>query len=623
MELLFGYWGKIVQVDLTRKEVVERKLSEGEAKKYIGGVGLAAKIILDGMPPHTDPLSPESRLVFAVGPFQATGIPGSGRWIVAAKSPLTGIWGEANGGGHWGPEFKRAGYDALVIYGRSEKPVYLWIHDGSVEIKDARDFWGMNVYETDSTIKKELGDPKIRVACIGRAGENLVKLACVISDVHGAAGRCGLGAVMGSKNLKAVAVRGEKEVPIAKPEELKEKIRECSRILVENFKEFTKHGEALNMVPRERLGNVPIKNWVLGEWKEGAEKIGAPTYTEVLHAKPLACESCPVACKRHIKVESDKYPAGPAGQYGPEYETLAMLGSNCLIDDLLAICKANELCNEYGIDTISTGSLIAFAMECYERGWITKDDTDGIELTWGNADAMIETVKKIGEKEGFGAVLGQGITYAAEWVGKGAKDIAVHVKGLDFPAHNPRAFFSWGLTFATSPRGACHVHGTSFAPALGAGLLPEVGIDKQVDRFTWKNKAYITMKYQDWASVCNSLVQCIKPLFGGVSLTAHTELLNMVTGWNLKPTELMEAGERIFNLQRVFNVLQGISRKDDTLPKRVFEPHKKGGAANRIPPLEPMLNEYYELRGWDSDGKPTAEKLAELGLTEALKPIYH
>lgn len=617
-----SYLGRMLRVDLTKKKTYELRQKEAFYRKFLGGSGLATKIIFDENDPEKEPLNSDNRLVFAVGPYQGTTIPGSGRFEVAARSPLTGIWGESNGGGSWGPELRKTGYSALIFQGKSEKPVYLWIHEGGIEFMDAAPLRGLTVGQTDKTIKRELGEPRARVVCIGPAGEKLVKIACVICDGgNGVAGRTGMGAVMGSKNLKAVAVRGEKEIPCANPDKLNEFTREFSKMLAEELKDLRIHGQASDLLRCEGEGLMPKKNWTLGEWSEGAKKIGTPTFTETFNIKPIACAFCPVACHRLIPMEQlKKYDMTSDGKFGPEYETLAMLGANCLIDDLPTLCKANELCNAYGIDTISAGSLAAFVMECYERGWITNKDTDGVKLEWGNPDSLIDIIKKIGEKKGIGVILGEGIRYAAIKIGKGAQDIAVHIKGLDVPAHDPRAYFSMALTYATSTRGACHLHGYSEAAELETPILiPEAGINKRLDRFACKGKAKVVAKYQDWFTLCNSLIQCIMMLFGGITLTDQAHMLSAIIGSEITPVELLKVGERVYNLQRCFNIRLGISRKSDILPKRLSKPLSTGGAAGKAPNLESMIDEYYDLRGWNVDGKPTFKKLQQLGIAEVFE----
>ncbi len=614
---MYGYMGKILRVDLTRGEVKVEEVKEGFYRKFIGGAGLAAKIIFDEVGPGVDPLSPENRLVFAVGPYQGTRAPGSGRWIAAARSPLTGIWADSCAGGAWGPEFKKTGFDALIVQGRAEKPVYIWIKDGEVEIRDASHFWGMDSYEAHDAIIKELGEPKAKVATIGQAGENLVRIACIMSDKHAFAGRCGLGAVMGSKNLKAVAVRGTKEVEVAEPGKLEELCKELYPKIAEGAAAFGAHGTPFYMpVGYELMGDVPVKYWSQGEFISGIMALGAPRYTEKIFVKKEPCLNCPIGCHRYIKVEKpEKYACEGAG---PEYEAIAMFGTNCLVDSLEAVAKANDLCNRYGLDVISAGALVGFAMECYENGWITKNDTGGIELKWGDGDAVVAMVEKIALRKDLGDVLAEGIKRAAEKIGKGAPDIIVHVKGLDIPAHDPRAHLSMAINYATGTRGACHERADPFCMELGL-VIPEFGLEKPTDRRSWVGQAFATIKYQDLEGMCDCLIQCKFMAFGGCTVTDKLNLLNAITGWNMSMEEFAKTCERVFNLQRAFDVRMGVSRKDDTLPYKMFKPvHPK----HSLIALEPMLNEYYKLRGWDPDGKPTREKLVELGLEDVARVLY-
>jgi len=617
---VFGYFGQILRVDLTNKRITREKLQEEICKKFLGGAGLAANIIFKEVGPNVDPLSPDNKLVFALGPFNGTNIPGSGRWIVASKSPLTGIWGEACGGGYWGPEFKRTGYDALVIQGKADKPVYLWVCDGEAELKEAAHLWGKDAYETDRIIKNELADPMVRVACIGQAGEKLVKIACIVADSgHGIAARTGLGAIMGSKNLKAVAVRGRKKVKIAAPDRLKELVKEfVSKIPKDTKNLFHDHGTPGFLSIHHYRGEVPVKYWTKKDWPERVEKLGGSTYTNTILVKPVACVPCPLSCHRYIKIEKpDKF---KIEGMGPEYETLCMLGTSCLIDDLPAVAKANDMCNRYGIDTISAGGIIGLLMEGYEKRWITKKDTDGIKMSWGDAEALMSTIERIALRAGFGNVLAEGIKATAKWIGKEAESAAVHVKGLDFPGHDPRAFFSMLINYATGNRGSCHLHGSSYFVHYGA-LIPEAGITEPPDPFSLERKGYIAAKYQDYCEVFDSLVQC-KFMSFCQTMTDQVNMLSAVTGWRITAKKLLQIGERIYNLQRAFNVRLGISRKDDILPTRMFEDKNIGNQTVKIPPLEPMLNEYYRIRGWNAEGKPTKEKLAELDLAEASKLIW-
>lgn len=623
-----GYNGKILRVDLTKEKITSQELTPEMAKTWIGGVGLATKIIYDEVPAGADPLGPENVFVLAVGPYQATTIPGSGRFAVCAKSPLTGIWGESMGGGYIAHELKRSGFDAIVVTGRAEKPVYLWVHDEKAELRDASHLWGKkDAFETEDAIKEELNDPKIQVAPIGPAAENLVRYAGLICNYgHGCAGRMGMGAVMGSKNLKAIALRGTKEVKVAKPDALSNMLKELIPII--NKAEFTKlnreYGQPMSMIPREENGLLPIKNFAQSRWREGAIKLGAPVggpgkYNEVLKPKPEPCSYCVMGCHRRVKVD---YPEKYAmDSYGPEYETLAMIGSNCLIDNLLAVNKANELCNRYSVDTIEFGAICAFAMEAYEKGKITKEDLGGLELKWGDGDAMLSLLEKIVRREGkIPRLLGEGLRPAGEELG--CPEIALHVNGAAVPAHDPRAFFSMAVETATSTRGACHLHGFPEAIELGVPF-PEAGpeLSQPLDRFAKEKKGLAQAKYQDRQAVNNSLTWCFFYEFSGVTFTWTTKLLNAITGWDLSPGELLKIGERIINLQRMFNLKHGFRPdKDEWLPKRFFEPRTEGGAAGKVPPLREMLDEYYRVKNWPN-GIPSEAKLKELGLDFAIKDL--
>ncbi|MBA7604042.1 hypothetical protein ES703_11160 [subsurface metagenome] len=446
MALKGGYWGKILYVDLSSGETSVATFDEGFARKYLGGVGLAARIIYERVTKNTNPLGPGNVLVFATGPYQAANIASSGRCSVAAKSPLTGYWGEGNGGGNIGPEFKRAGFDAVVITGRAKRPVYLWINDGKAEVRDGSKFWGLETAEAVDALKVAVGDAKAAVSSIGPAGENLVKYACIVNDKHGFFGRCGLGAVMGSKNLKALVVRGTLKPPIADPDKLKDVYQDILKRAKEaDFtKANAKNGQAMAIVPREENALLPMKNWAQDNWTEGAAKIGTPRFTEELQTKAWACPYCIMGC--HRRITNPKYKSETAG---PEYETLAMIGSNLLIEDLGALVKANDLCNRYGMDTIELGGVLGWAFECYENGLITKEDTDGIELKWGSGEALVEMTEKIAKREGIGNLLAEGLRACVDRI-PASKLYSVEAMGQAVAAHDPRAFFSMTITTTVS-----------------------------------------------------------------------------------------------------------------------------------------------------------------------------
>ncbi|MCS7115940.1 MAG: aldehyde ferredoxin oxidoreductase family protein [Nitrososphaerales archaeon] len=608
-----GYVGKIARIDLSKSIIREERIPDSILRMYIGGSGLGAKILYDETGAGTDPFSPENRLIFMTGPLTGTKVPLSGRHQVVSKSPLTGIYGEADVGGFWGAELKKAGYDGLIIQGKAEKPTYIWICDGSITLRNAEHLWGMDTYDLDEVLKKET-DGKAVVASIGPAGERLARIAAIMHDGKDAraAARCGLGAVMGSKNLKAIVVRGSGEVSVADEEGLMKSIKELSPMIIQNTKSLHNFGTSGATMAIEKVGDLPIKNWVKGKWEEGAQKICGQRMAETILTGRFYCAACIIGCGRRVKI--DKGPYAPVDGAGPEYETVAGLGAMCLIDNLEAIAKGNELCNRYGLDTISTGAVIALAMEAYERGAISKKDTDGIELTWGNADAMVKMVEKIGKREGFGWLLGEGVKRVGEKI-SGISDAVLHVKGLELSFHDPRAYNSVAVGYATSNRGACHLQAFSHIFERNA-TMPEIGYPEIQDRFGIDGKGEFVAKLQNVMSMMDSLKLCKFLFFGGIKITHIIQWIRFVTGWDMSVEEFMKTGERIFNLKRMYNVRCGISKKDDTLPLRILTLKRgEGGAADNLPPLERMLKQYYQYRGWDDQGIPKAEKLLELGIT--------
>lgn len=609
--MIGGYWGRILRVNLTDKKVQEETLSEGFLRKYIGGSGAGARLLYDMTDSNTDPLGEGNPLIFMTGPFANTRVPTSGRHQVVARSPLTGIYGEGDVGGTWGAGLKKCGYDGIIVEGVSEGPVYILVKEGRAEILDASFLWGKDTYETDEMLK-ELHGKGITVASIGPAGEKLVKLASIMHDgKHGrAVGRTGLGAVMGSKKLKAIVVSGNLVTPVADGERLQESIKAIAPTIVKNTAAISKYGTANTVLGAYKIGDFPLKNWKGCTWDK-VEDVSGPRMTDTILTGKYYCHSCIIGCGREIEVKEGQFRAKGAG---PEYETIGTLGGLCLVGDLNAVAHAGELCNRYGLDTISTGNVIAFAMELYEHGILTNRNTDGIELTWGNARAMVDTVHKIGRKEGIGELLGKGVREAASLIGGSAHEYAVHVKGLELPAHDPRAFNSLGLGYATSNRGACHLAGASYFFEKTA-TMPELGIPEPKDRFRTDDQGEFQKQVQDLMCLMDSLKLCKFTLYGGVKTTHMREWMKYVVGWDMDLEEFMAAGERIFNLKRMYNVRCGISRKDDTLPRRILcEAHADGGARGNLPPLGRMLEEYYKARGWDDKGIPTQETLRRLDL---------
>ncbi len=612
--MLKGYNGKIVRADLTTGEISYENIDEETARKYIGGVGLAAKIVWDETTANTEPMSPESPLIFTTGPLTGSIVPSTSRYIVAGLSPLTGIWGQAHSGGNWADELRHAGFDGVVVTGESKQPVYLWLHNGKAEIRDAGHLWGKDTYELPELLKEET-DGKASTACIGPSGERLVRIACIMNDgkIGRAAARCGLGALMGSKKLKAIVARGTLPISVYDEEKLKESVRKIYDIYPVRKEEDVIEEHVAQFKKFLSVGGVPVKNW-----REGTFEGGYKLAEELRKAKPLYCRRCPYDdMESYLTADGERHMV---------WEAWAPLGTNCLIDNAEALQQAYTLCNKYGLDTISTGGVISFAMECFEKGLITKADTDGIELTWGNHEAMVEMVRKIGEREGFGELLGDGVKRAAERIGGTAIEYAIHVKGLEFPAHDPRAAMSRAVNYATASIGAAHIEatGASFIENYTEGTepvsSPDLGYPVQLNRFTTEGKGILAAKTQDYGCMIDSLTVCaFLSMMRHVSPSHFVELLNGATGWDMDLNEFMLTGERIFNLKRMVSVRRGISRKDDTLPPRILT-HKRGtgGAADSLPFLGAMLSEYYSYRGWSEEGIPTKEKLTQLGLKECL-----
>jgi aldehyde:ferredoxin oxidoreductase len=617
----YGYFNNYFFVDLTTKKITKKSFDESILKDFIGGSGLGAYILYNLTDANTEPFGEDNLLAFLTGPFVGTAVPSSGRHAVVTKSPATNIWAESDIGGSFGVMLRKCGIDGIIIKGKSETPVYLWITDDKVEIKSAVHLWGKDTFYVDQKLKLETGE-NCEVTSIGIAGENLVKFASIMSDGKDsrAAGRAGVGAVMGSKKLKAICAKGTKEVPIYDEASLSKSVRTFLPTLIKNTKNRKEFGTAGSIVASEKVGDLPIQNWKVGEWESGANKISGQVMTETILTGRYYCKNCIIGCGRKIKVQSEEYTIEGSG---PEYETLGMLGSMCLIDNLEAICKGNELCNKYGLDTISTGAVIAFAMECYEGKIITSIDTNGVELEWGNSEAMIEMIKMIANRRGIGNILAEGVMKASEIIGLSTKMFAIHVKGLEPPAHDPRAFNSLALAYATSNRGACHLQAFSHAYETGS-ILPEAGYNTPFNRFLTDGKGEMVAVLQNYMSLLDSLKICKFAVTGGVSVTQIVDWLNYITGWNYTIEEFFKTGERIFNLKRIFNNSCGITNEDDRIPNRLLNYRKGGGTNDHLPLLPVMLNEYYDYRKWDNNGRPSVEKIKDLKLNKYLerKKLY-
>lgn len=615
-----AYAGRILEVDLTSGTHAVRELTQDLTDRFIGGTGLGAYLLWEYRAYKADPLGPENVLIFGTGPFTGTMVPLSNRFGVCARSPLTGAFGEAECGGHWAADLKRAGFDMLVVKGRAPKPVYLWIHDGNVEIRDAEWLWGKDCFETFDLLRETLGGTGRRgeeagIICIGPAGERLVRFAAIMNDGRDgrAAGRTGMGAVMGSKNLKAIACRGTGTFQIYDEAGLKASLASLRRDIVTTAKGFGQLGTAGGVPTHDKMGNWPLKNWQLDHRPDIAEKISGARMAETILTGRYYCGNCIIGCGRTVQVKEGPYAGIEQG--GLEYETIALNGGNLLVDNLEAIQKANELCNRLGMDTISAGATIGFAMEAYERGLIDDRFTDGIKLEWGNADALVETTRRMGLREGeFGRLMGEGTLRLAKMIG--GEDFAMHVRGLDFPAHDPRAFYANAVAYATSARGACHL--SSFAHSFQRVVsLPELGYPEPVNRQDAERTPQLVIDGQNLMGWFDSLKCCKFLFFGGVKPRHILEWYNHVSGRGLSLDEFMEIGSRIFNMKRLFNIAAGHGGEEDRLPPRVFNlPREIGTGERSSPPFEQMLRRFYELRGWDERGTPKPETLERLGLPD-------
>jgi aldehyde:ferredoxin oxidoreductase len=608
---LEGYAGRILYIDLSTAKTRVTPLNKEFAKKYIGGIGLGIRLLIDNSNPGVEPFSPENPLILTTGPLSGTIAPtgGNGHAFVS-KSPLTGGVGEAKSHGFFGSELKRAGYDAVIFEKKAEKPVYAWIDDDDIQLMNAKHLCGKSPQETEELIRKDLGDYYIRVASIGLGGEKMSRVACIMNDTTRAAGRTGMGAIMGYKNLKAIALRGTKDVKVAKPEEFIDFVKMIhERMKGPATSKYRTLGTPLNVLVHNSLGALPTKNFTNAIF-DGAEKISGEYLNERFIAKIDACSSCAMRCE-HIAV----VPEGPykGTTTRVEYEPLWAFGPHCGVDRLDAIIKAMDLCNYYGLDNLSTGNIIGFAMDCYEHGIITKKDTDGIDLSFGNAESTVEMVHKIGKRDGLGDILAEGVKRAAKKFGKNAEKYANHIKGLEMTGYDIRGLKTAAIGYAVSFRGADHNrHG-----AYGLDLKGTV------DRFkVEKGRGKLVIDIEDLYTIIDSLIVC--KFSRGVYYKGYEDLAQyytLTTGIEMTPEELRISGERINNLARLFNIREGFTRKDDHLPPKIMstpipdDTVSKGSYITQKE-LDFMLDDYYISRGWTKEGIPTLEKLKKLGLDD-------
>lgn len=605
MNKLYGYAGKLLFVNLTTRVIEERDLSEEMARNFLGGYGIGAKILYDMMPKGCHPFAEESVIGFTVGPVTGTGAVMSGRWTAVHKSPVTMGWNDSNCGGYFGPELKRAGFDGVFINGISETPVYVWIKDGKAEIRGAGKLWGKTIKETEAALREELGEPRMQSAAIGKAGENLSYMAAIMNDRHRAAGRAGAGSVMGSKKLKAVVVKGSMTPEVAMPEEWKALNKITTDYIInppeskkgKSLRLFSQYGTSKVNTPNLLSGEAPVKNWggagIVEYTEEEAEKLGGIHFDKFYNVKRYGCSSCAIRCGAEYDVKEGKYFTGKTDR--PEYETLAAFGENCLNKDIDVIIRCNEMCNEAGIDTIATGSTIAWAMEAYEHGVLSQDDLDGIDLTWGNGPAMIELLVKIIQGEGVGKLLMNGQRFAIRQLGRG-EEFETTAQGVEPGMHDSRRSKGYNRIYQFDPSPGRHMKGGDAWSALDAPNRPEKDVEMMTE-----------------TEILNCAGFCA---FGEMGFEKDTinQFITYTTGVDFDRTEQIRTGKRIFFMRHLFNLREGITRKNMTISPRLNGPLNQGPLAGVVIPSEKMGDEFYEALGWGKDTlKPTREWLEELG----------
>jgi len=675
-----GYRGKLLYVDLTEGRLEDRELPEELARNYLGGSAMAARILFDMEAYRADPLGPDNTLVVLTGPLTGTPMPGSGRFIVSARSPLTGGFGSSACGGYFGPRLKSSGYDGIVITGSSPEPVYLLIDKGTPSLKPAGVVWGKPTSEVADLISEEEGIAKVHTISIGPAGEHLVLYAAVMGGTHNAAGRTGLGAVMGAKKLKAVAVNGGSKTELHDREEFMKLRKKMQKLISEDVGStaYTRFGTDGTMPLGMLVGDVPTKNWRVAYWEEGSDKLNGITMADTILVDKKSCYGCSIACKRVVSIPDGPYKMENAA--GPEYETATSMGTLNMIDDLEAVCAANVLCNDMGMDTISAGSSIAFLTECFEAGLITEEQTGGITLRWGDPDTLIQLLAMTAARDGIGDLLADGVKRMSERIGPESEEFAVHSKGLEAPMHDPRAYHGLALAYATSPRGACHIHHYDLIIEMGVQSYPEMGIEGEYHPQSKERKAEMVALSETLGTIVNSASIC---MFAAWPLSFKTHILkalNLATGMDFTLQQLSRIGERGWYMQRAFNNLCGFTAGDDTISERVLEPYIEGeptglndivfdttsfkppnlpvlkdlstSIMNRIiphqknvfkfmgkvmrgkklspkqmnvkqrPDFDHMIREYYTVRELDRDGRPREKKLHELNMEDVSAALH-
>ena len=611
-----GFMGKMLWVDLTEGKIKEEVLDEQLGRDFLGGYGLGARILFSRQKAGVDPLGPDNILGITTGLLTGTDAVGGSRYAMVGKSPLTGSWGDANSGGDVGPCLKFAGYDAVFFTGVSEKPVYLFIENGKAELRDAADLWGKDTFETEDILKKELGKDT-EIACIGPFGEQVSLIAAVMNNKGRAAGRSGLGAVMGSKRLKAVALKGDMKVPVADPEKAKEMRKRHLKELTGHIDMLREYGTPAIFTFCAEKDDAPTKNWA------GVAPIDLPDYEKLggghvveRQEKRYGCWRCPIACGGHMKKSTGEYEY-EKGSHKPEYETLAMFGTNCLNSNLESIIKVNDICNRYGVDTISAGATMAFAIECYENGVINKEDTDGIEMTWGNHQSIVAMTEKLVRREGFGDVLADGVKAAAEKIGKGADQYAIHIQGQEIPAHDPKVGLQWAIAYGMDATPARHCQG-------GEGPLPP-GVLPEYDHMSLKGRGIPHKIGKCFSHVFNATGACMFVVGAFPDGETLVESIRVISGWDVTMKDILQIGERIANIRQAFNIREGLNARKFVIPDRILgRPPKEVGPNPGVTLNEDdMYNEFLAAMDWDIQTcKPSKKKLQELGLEDVARELY-
>jgi len=623
----YGYAGTVLRINLSTGEIAKKELERELIGGFIGGRGFNSKRLFEEIPYGLDPLSPENKLMFATGPLVGTMFPTACRFNVSAKSPLTGILGDSNAGGHFAAEMKYAGYDQIIIEGRSREPVYISVDDDLVRIEDARHLWGRDVYETDKILRENMKDNSARTAIVGPAAENGVKFAGIFADLMRAAARTGMGTVMASKRLKALVIRGSKPVQVADPERFMRISEEIEDAIYKHPQYWprVKMGTTRILTPVNEMGFLPTRHFTEGVF-EHASEVSGERLAEKYNVKSRGCFSCNIPCSRFYNVREGRF-SGLKGE-GPEYEALSAFTARVGNRDLALALKANDMVNKLGLDALTTAECISWSMECYAKGWLSNEAADGLDLSWGDGKTILTLIEKTARREGFGDILADGVRAASQKLGFG-EEIAMHIKGLEMIQADPRGLKGYGLGFAVASRGGDHLRAEPFIelsddPKRGIELF---GVPEATRRLEWKGKGKLVNYFENWCAVVDALEVCknIAENMEVLPFPKAAEVIHAATGLSMDAGAVVQVGERIVNIERAFLVREGITRKDDAMPSRFLrEPFTNGNSKGSVFEQEPMLDEYYAERGWDlRTGIPTRQRLRKLNLEYVADDILH